>query len=486
MTCGIIGQVRFCLDYSRCEDPPGCTATHKDCPDQFSRNGDGIPLEPLLRQRTCIEHCIIGGSKPLEKRFTICGGNLHAVHLSTLTQRAILRTTFWLSVGDAITLLAYAAVAVIIARTFGAAVLGTYSLAMAIAGIVQIIADAGYNIWLPRAVAQNPAVSDELVSTALSTKLLLWIVSAPGAVAIAWVHHAESAQLTMLALLDTLASCGSFTILAALRGLDRYVIPQLLSSGYSLASASAMSAVMFAGGSILAAVAAMAVVSIGRAVHLVFLYARARGGIEKIRRGTRWYRWDTIIHQLRTQRQLWVVNLASTLVHRTPLVVLGMRTGSAELGFFAAAFRIYSAARILPGALFNAVLPRLASDLQPARERNVLLFGSAVALAAGIVLFLGAEPLIGWTFQFEEAIVPMRLLAIASAGLSLKTAFEVVLISRVQDRFVAAAIAAVACATFIATWVIPAAATSFSLLLIASEWLLCIIFAGWLALQRAR
>jgi len=403
-----------------------------------------------------------------------------------LTQRAILRTTFWLSVGDAITLLAYAAVAIIIARTFGPAVLGTYSLAMTIAGIVQIIADAGYNIWLPRAVAHNTSAADKLVSIALVTKLLLWVISTPCAVVVAWLHHAESALLTMLALLDTLASCGSFTILAALRGMNRYVAPQLLSSGYSFASACAMSGVILAGGSIIAVVATMAAVGLGRAAHLALLYVRARGSIEGIRHATCLIRWNDIAHQLRMQRQLWLVNVASTVVHRAPLVVLGMRTDSLVLGFFAAAFRIYSAVRILPGALFNAALPRLATDRQPARERNVLLFGSAVALAAGIVLFLGAAPLIGWTFQFEEAIVPMRLLAIASAGLSLKTAFEVVLISRMQDRFVAAAIATVACATLVAAWVIPATATSFSLLLVASEWFLCIIFAGCFALQRVR
>lgn len=408
------------------------------------------------------------------------------MHLSTLTQRAILRTTFWLSVGDGITLLAYAVVAIIIARTFGAAVLGTYSLAMTIAGIVQIITDAGYNIWLPRAVAQDKTAADELVSTALFTKLLIWIVSAPGAVAIAWIHHAESALLTILALLDTLASCGSFAILAALRGMNRIVAPQLLSSVYSMVSATAMSVVMLAGGSIVTAVAAMAAVGIGRTVHLTFLFARLRGGIENIRRSIRRIGWKEITHQLRMQRQLWLVNIASTIIHRAPLVVLGMRTGNSELGFFAAAFRIYSAMRIIPGALFNAALPRLATGRHPARERQVLLLGTVVAFVGGTIVFLCAEPLIDWTFQFEESIVPMRLLSIASAGLSLKTTIEVVLISRMRDRIIAGTIAIVAFATLLVTWVIPPTSTSFSLLLIATEWFLCIIFAGWLALQRVR
>ncbi len=402
-----------------------------------------------------------------------------------MTKPTILRTTVWLTVGDALALVASAIVAIVIARTYGAAVLGMYSFALAIAAIVQIIADAGYNIWLPRAIAQNIAPADELVASAFFTKILVWILCVPCAVGIAWMHQTDVAILTAIALLDSLASCWSFTILAALRGLNHYIKPQLLSSAYSVGGAGAMIATILFGGGVVTAVVAMVILSIGRALHLSFLYSPLLGGIENMYQHLRSRTWSDAFRQLHGQRRLWLVNIASTIVHRAPLVLLGLRTSGAELGYFAAAFRIYSAVRIVPGALFNAALPRLASVADRTYARHVLILGSAVAVGIAIVLVLSSESIIHWTFRFDEAVIPLRLLAIASAGLSLKTTLEALLIAQMHDRIVAQVITVSAWMTLLVAWIIPATATSFSVLLIASEWLLCVFFAGWLVRYRA-
>ncbi|MCX7929141.1 MAG: oligosaccharide flippase family protein [Chlorobi bacterium] len=402
-----------------------------------------------------------------------------------MVRRTILRTTFWLSVGEAVLLVSFAAVSVVVARRFGAAGLGEYSIAMTIGAIVQIVADAGYSIWLPREVAQEPNAITTYVEDAIGTKTLLWIAILPLALLVAAVHSPQVLALTGIVMLEALSGCISHTVLAALRGIEHYTVPQLISSGYGLIATLAMISALVLSGSLVVAIALLALVGMGRAVHLfTFLQRRIN---EQLDMGHMWsaMRPSRVLVELRDQWRLWWVNIASSIIHRLPLVMLGLRSNSVEVGHFAAAFRIYSAVRIVPGALFNAALPRLiAGQSIGDHSSNVSIIGAAIGAVIGVVLWFVAPLLIRATFAFDAAIELLQLLAIAFVGLSLKTTLEALLIARHQDRPVAIAVTVGALATVLLSWLLPPTALMFSLLSIGLEWALFLILALWFAVWR--
>lgn len=401
-------------------------------------------------------------------------------------QRAILRTTVVLSAADAVTMLAFALVSILIARRFGAEQLGVYALATTLGGIVQIVADAGYNIWLPRVVAQQPAQIVPLLASAIAAKALLWLASCPLAIGVAAIQSSTAAVLTALALLDVLASSVSFSILGALRGIEWFITPQLVSSAYSITAAAGMSATVLAGADLWVALVVLCAVSTLRALHLVILFRGKTQQPFRLLDARAHVSLRSLVQQLRTQWRLWLVNISSTLLHRGPLVVLGVRSVPSEIGYFAAAFRIYSAARIIPGSLFNAALPQLTARRQQSQlSLHVLGIGLALSVIVATALWFSAPVVISATFALERAVTPLQLMAIAFAGLSLKTTFEVVLIGRLHDRVVAIGVTAVATATLVAAWFISPDASSFATLLIAGEWCLVAIFTIWLLHARS-
>lgn len=400
--------------------------------------------------------------------------------------RAILRTTFWLSVGDAATLVAFAVVAIVVARRLGAAALGDYSMAMTIGALLQIVADAGYNMWLTRTVARQPERIGAVLAEAIGTKAVLWCATLPLALAVAAAHSSTALALTVVVALDVLASCIGFAVLAALRGVERYVTPQLISSGYSLVAAVAMVAAIVLCDSLVLAVVLMTAIGTGRALHLLARFRAETGEHLHSEHLAASLRLRNVAAQLGQQWRLWLVNIASSIVHRVPLVVLGLRGGSAEVGYFSAAFRIYSAARIVPGALFNVALPRLAADGSTAVVRSIAVAGAGLGIGIAAAMWIAAEPIVRITFALDAAIEPLQFLALAFVGLSLKTTLEALLIGRRRDRLVAGAVTLGAIVSVVVALLLPPTATMFSLLHVAIEWLLFIVLAVWLVRWRLR
>ncbi len=385
-----------------------------------------------------------------------------------------------------LTLIAFALVSIVIARRLGAEQLGAYSLAMTLGSLVQIAADAGYSIWLPREVAQQPSHVHLLVAGAIATKGTLWLITSLAVLSIAAAVSTEAVVLTAFVLVDVAASCVSFSILAALRGIEWYVAPQLLSSLYSALAATGMVLCIIVGLPLWLAVVALAITGIARAVHLLKLLHRKTQQSIQLEQICARIHPSALVEQLREQWRLWVVNIFSGILHRGPLVILGMRSQPSELGYFSAAFRIYSAARILPGALFNAVLPRMVARQRDTRFAvQLLVLGAISSLLIATMLWFGAAPLIHATFTFEQAIHPLKLMAIAFAGLSMKTIVEAVLIGRRHDRAVAISVAVVAIATVVAAWCVSPDASSFSVILIGSEWCLFAFLFAWLFRTRS-
>lgn len=401
-----------------------------------------------------------------------------------MTRPTILRTTFWLSLSDGITLVAFAIVSILIARRLGAEQLGEYSMAMTIGAFVQIVSDGGYSISLARTVAQQPAMVGMFFDQAVTTKFWLWLGSVPLALGVASIHSIQLAALCAIVLVDVLASCISFSVLGALRGINHYVMPQLISSAYSLGSAVGASAALYSGVGIWGTIAIIALVGLCRAGQLLWLFHRISGQrllLPKL--------WSRHVHRnlwqhLTSHWRLWLVNISSSFLHRAPLIVLGLRGGSTEVGYFSAAFRIYSAMRIVPGALFNVALPLLVTDKTRHAAIRILAIGGIIGLLSAGILWIGAAPLITTTFGLEGAVMPLQWMAVAFLALSLKTAMEAVLIARMDDNIVAAAVLVATGMTAITVWLIPPTAQWFSFVLIGSEWFLFVTLAWRIAATR--
>lgn len=397
---------------------------------------------------------------------------------------AILRSTLWLSLSDGIVLIASAVVSILIARYLGADALGEYSIAITLGTIVQMIADAGYSIGLARKVAAMPEAIISIVSAAIGTKITLWLIALPGAITTALLQSVPTSLLTAIVLCDVGASCVTFSILGALRGIGNFVMPQLLSSAYQILATVAMGALLVYTSTLPLVLGAMVAIGFLRAVHLHQLFRKQTGRSIPLATVARHISLRAIAHELGTHWRLWVINIASMAIHRLPLVILGLRSSSTEVGYFSAAFRIYSAARIVPGALFTVSVPEMATlSARPKIARKILVVGAGLSFVLASMMWISAPWVITATFQFDASIVPLRVMALAFGGLSLKTTLEAILIGRMHDSVVAWIVSIVAFLTIFATWIVPASAVWYSFVLAGSEWLLCILF-WWFGVHR--
>lgn len=391
---------------------------------------------------------------------------------------AILRTTLVLSIADAITLIASAVASIMIGRWYGPELLGIYSFAVTLGMLVQVIADGGYSLWLPREVARIPQQIGYLLNAALAVKVGLWLVCLFPALVLAASQGERALVLSVLVLLSTLAKVLCFAILAALRGIEQYVRPQLISAMYSMCGTLIMLGTLSTGMDLSIAVGLSLAADIAALFHMTLTVKKRSATRLAWKSICSHFRWKVLISHLSKQRQLWLINIASSIIHRAPLLVLGVRGSATELGYFSAAYRLYSALRILPGSLFNAVLPRLTTTSD---RRNIeywlLASSTGVAIATAGLLCYAAEELIQWTFGFYGAVVPLQLLAWAFAGLFVKTTFEVIFIGRGLDRKASSIVVGGACLLMLIIWLFTPSATSFSILTLIIEWALCFSFA---------
>ena len=132
-------------------------------------------------------------------------------------------------------------------------------------------------------------------------------------------------------------------------------------------------------------------------------------------------RWRAL---LRAGLPIGVASLLFVLLLRLDVTLLSFLSGEAEVGDYAAAYRLVESTQFLAWAISAAMLPWLARAQRPASMEGGLVRGyelglkamNAVLLPIGLAFLLFAEPLVDILYgeTFSGAVLPLQLLGLTS------------------------------------------------------------------------
>jgi len=330
--------------------------------------------------------------------------------------RRILRDVAIVSSGQVVTWLATFLFVLAQARSLGPASFGELSLALSYATFFAVVVDFGVSTYLTRAVAQRENAERAVLWTAVTTRAALWLIAMP----LAWLatmvlgYEAEL-QATTLILVGSLLFVGSSGALTAFyQGKERFLLPTLANIVQRVAAAIVGILVLQAG---LGVISVAVVYAISAAFALILLAAGLRGtGLLRIRVEPR-ANWRLV----RSVLPIAIYWVAGTLYFNVDMVLIERLMPREALGNYAAAYRLFSAAAILPAIVCGTVLypmyARLSgassAALRPVVQKTIAYLALAGILVAVVFVSL-ASPIVGLLYPlpaYAPAASALRLLA---------------------------------------------------------------------------
>ena len=323
------------------------------------------------------------------------------------------------------------------ARFLGPARFGELSLALAYALFLTVVIDFGLGIQLSRMVAQRSGDAAALSATVL-LRVALWIVSVPCLMLVTIVLGYEAElQLTILVLAVSVLFVGiSASIEAFLRGHEQFVLPSIAAVAYRTTAAVVGVALLMSGQQIVVVAGAFL---IGAATNLAVLLIglRGRDAMERVDP-------QLAVRLFREAIPLGLWWIIASFVFSTDLVIMELRAPAENVGWYAAAYRLFNVATIFPaitvGMVLSPVLSRL--SLGPREElRRVLEKALTVLILSGIavalVMVVFADGIIAALYPAESyasAANALRLLAPRLAFLYVNSALLYALLALHQER----------------------------------------------------
>ena len=263
-------------------------------------------------------------------------------------------------------------------RLLGAASYGSYALLISFGTIVQLVADGGLYLTLTRRLAEEPRRHTELLSHALSLRLLLLAAAFAGGFVVMRVIPSLS-NLTgafLLIALGLVAQSMSQLFMGVFQHAGQMwpaTIGDLVGRLSQLGAIVllALASVTLEGMALAFAIGA----GVALAVHQILLPYQAR----------RWHlvaRWSAWRELLATSWPLGALLLLSAIYFRVDTVILSLYRDASEVGYYGLAYRIIESALFFPAMLGGLLLPRLSEHLSAgAKQRAAQVLGEGVTLA---------------------------------------------------------------------------------------------------------
>ena len=310
------------------------------------------------------------------------------------------------------------ATAIVIARHAGAEAFGRWTLAVAWASMITFALDLGFGVLLMRDAAADRASVPRLLASALAARALVFVPAAAlfisAAPSVGLHHESVPALVTMLMLAGAGMAYGA--IASVIRAW-----PERLPGLVALETAGALAQLagtwhfVQRGGSVTALLAVAAAVQGAQ-----FLVAAL--GIRRSLppgNGSKLPSVGSILIEVRRASSFALAGMVANLQERLGPMLLGRMSGIDDVAAFGAAWRIGSAARVVPQAALGGALPVLARETMRGRRHAQDRFERTLAIvgcAAGGVLAAGAAPIVRVAYGHEFASAAATL-AWVGAGL---------------------------------------------------------------------
>jgi len=336
------------------------------------------------------------------------------------------------------------------ATYLGPARFGELSVALSYAGLLAVLIEFGLSTQLSRLVAQRASRHEEALALTMLINGALWLLAVPLVVltTLLFGYSRELRETILLLTVSVLLIGMANTVAAYLQGREQFFLPALALVAQRLTAAGVGIFVLLVRPeptTVAGAFVASGVVNV--AVLLVGL------------RGRRWIllsfdprnAWDLF----RRTVPLALYGIASAVYWSLDMIMLERLASAENVGWYAAAYRLFSVATILPsvgvGIALAPVLSRLSVDSRPelrAVIEKTATFQIVAGTAAALVLALFADRIIALVYPasaYAESAMALRLLAPGLLFVYLNRVYAQSLVSLHQERrlLVMAAAAAV-------------------------------------------
>jgi len=364
--------------------------------------------------------------------------------------RSVARNMSILGASQVLMWLAAIAFTVAQATHLGPARFGELSVALSYAGLLGVLIEFGLATQLTRLVAQRASRHEEALAATMLINAALWLLAMPLVVLATLLlgYSRELRETILLLSVSVLFIAIANTIAAYRQGREQFLLPALASVAQRLAAAGLGIAMLFvrpeltavAGAFVASGVVNIAVLLVGLRAHpLIPLHVDPRRA------------WDLF----RRTVPLGLFGIAAMAYWSLDMIMLQRLAPAENVGWYAAAYRLFSIATILPavgvGIALSPVLSRLSVDSRPelrAVIEKLSTFMTVSGTAAALVLVLFADRIIALVYPahaYAEAATALRLLAPGLLFAYVNRVYAQSLVSLHQERrlFVMAATAAV-------------------------------------------
>jgi len=315
-----------------------------------------------------------------------------------------------------------------IGRVLGEVGLGAYAVALAYAYPASIVVEFGLGTLLIRDSAGSVTAANALLRpvmvqrTVMGSAVMLALVACAPILSSDPVTQRAIAVAAPLVLLTPL-----FSVFAAvLRVGDRVTAIAALNIGMLLVQAALTVGVLISGGGVLGALAVNTLTSAGQVLAVWWLWRKysplpdlpaqqthSLPDLPPLAQGRE------IAALVRRALPFAVGGVLAAISMRAAIVLLEFLTDARGAGIFSAANRFIDAAKLIPIALYGAMLPALsalAGDPKSMRrafaasQRRLVVYGMAAGLALALAAPLAIRVIFG--AGFGESVVPLMILSI--------------------------------------------------------------------------
>ena len=311
------------------------------------------------------------------------------------------------------------ALAVVLGRELGAETYGRYGLALALAIVIAPLADLGLTPYLVRESARDPARGGALLPRALLAKTGLSAAAFVLAVGVAaLLVRGELLAAIVVVLASQLLDGGSALAFGYLQGLERMTVEARLTTLAALSRGAGGIVLVLTTGSLLPALAWLALVGAVQLLLVLSAVRRARAGAGDAARPP--IEWRAVL-------AMGSMAVFVLLYARIDAVLVGWLRGEVDVGWYTAAYTIMLGLQIVPWMLAVALTPVYARTHGSAPESFRRAWDEglralvAVALPLALVPSLLAGPLVDRLFggAFAPAGSALAILAWATPGAAL-------------------------------------------------------------------
>ncbi len=335
--------------------------------------------------------------------------------MSDVGTRRILANTVYRGAADVGSKLISIAFFVVLARQLGEGGFGVFVFGLTLAAMLTVLAGFGQDQVLTREVARDRSRLDEYFANTVGLKLALAlpVLLAAGLVMTAAGVDGETRWVVLLLGIAHLGEQIASTCFAVYQAFEQLVyVPVVLITQRLLTAVAGIAAVL-AG----ASVVAVSIVFVGGALAaLVLAYVLMARRVARPRLAVSTGSWRRL---LVAAAPVGVSSVFSLLMFRVDTAILAFLESDEVVGAYGAAFRLFEGTLFLSWAVTTAVFPVLSRLSTTSRPSVGEVFDGSLKLVVALTLPLGvgiailSEPIVHLVFgrEFDEAVVPLQLLA---------------------------------------------------------------------------